>query len=204
MSSSLQSHGLQHTRLPCLSLSPGICWNSPPLSQWCYLIIFSSAVAFSFCLQSFPVSGYFSVSQLCIRWPKYCSFSFNISPSSEYSGLISFRIDRFDFLAVQGALKSLLQYHNSKASILWCSAFFLDHLSHCYMTTRKTVALIIPCSSPPTPYLWLHCPRFLYSMLSSSPKYEVEISRNKQFISFNLPSVLRVLMNYLSTWLCRA
>ena len=75
------------------------------------------------------------------RWPKYWSFSFNISPSNEYSGLISFRIDRLDLLAVQGALKSLLQYHSSKASILWCSAFFTVQLSHPYLTTGKTIAL---------------------------------------------------------------
>ena len=73
-------------------------------------------------------------SALCIRWPKYWSFS--ISPSNEYSGMISFRIDWFDFLAVQGTLKSLLQQNNSKASILWCSAFYIVQLSHLYMTTR--------------------------------------------------------------------
>ena len=75
------------------------------------------------------------------RWPKYWSFSFSISPSNEYSGLISFRTDCLDLLAVQGTLKSLLQHHNSKASILWHSAFFLVQLSHPYMTTRKTIAL---------------------------------------------------------------
>ena len=78
---------------------------------------------------------------LRIRWPKYWSFSFSISPSNEYSGLISFRIDWFDLLAVQGTLKSLLQHHSSKASILWCSAFFLVQLSHPYMTIGKTIAL---------------------------------------------------------------
>ena len=80
-------------------------------------------------------------SVLRIRWPKYWSFSFNISPSNGYSGLISFRIDWLDFLAVQGTLKSLLQHHSSKASILWCSAFFMVQLSHPYMTTGKTIAL---------------------------------------------------------------
>ena len=82
-----------------------------------------------------------SESALCIRWPKYWSFSFSISPSNEYSGLISFRIDRFDLLAIQGTLKSLLQHHSSKASILWHSAFFMVQLSHPYMTTGKTIAL---------------------------------------------------------------
>ena len=78
---------------------------------------------------------------LHIRWLKYWSFSFSISPSNEYSGLISFRIDRFDLLAVQGTLKSLLQHHSSKASTLQCSAFFIVQLSHPYMTTGKTIAL---------------------------------------------------------------
>ena len=80
-------------------------------------------------------------SALHIRWPKYWSFSFNISPSNEYTGLISFRMDWLDLLAVQGILKSLLQHHSSKASILWHSAFFTVQLSHPYMTTGKTIAL---------------------------------------------------------------
>ena len=80
---------------------------------------------------------------LCVRWPKYWSFSFGICPSNEYSGLISFKIDWFDLLAVQGTLKHLLQYHSSKASILLCSAFSVVQLSHPYMTTGKTIALTI-------------------------------------------------------------
>ena len=86
--------------------------------------------------------GLFKWSVLCIRWPKYWSFSFSISPSNEYSGLISFRMHWLDLLAVQGTLKSLLQQHSSKASILQCSAFFIVQLSHLYMTTGKTIALI--------------------------------------------------------------
>ena len=82
-----------------------------------------------------------NVSALRIRWPKYWSFSFSISPSNEHPGLISFRTDWLDLLTVQGTLKSLLQHHNSKASILWCSAFFIIQLSHPYMTTGKTIAL---------------------------------------------------------------
>ena len=90
----------------------------------------------------FPSIRVFSnESTLHIRWPKYCSFSFNISPSNEYSGLISLRIDYLDLLAVQGTLKSLLQSQGSKASILWCSAFLMVQLSHLYMTTGKTTAL---------------------------------------------------------------
>ena len=91
----------------------------------------------------FPSIRVFSnESILCIRWPKYGSFSFSISPSNEYSGLISFRVDWFDLLAVQGTLKSLFQHHNSKPSIYWRSAFFIVQLSHPYMTTGKTIALI--------------------------------------------------------------
>ena len=82
-----------------------------------------------------------SESALCIRWPKYWSFSFNISPSNEYSGLMSFRMDWLDRLEVQGTLKSLLQHHSSKASVLQCSAFFIVQLSHLYMTTGKTIVL---------------------------------------------------------------
>ena len=90
----------------------------------------------------FPSIRVFSnESALCIRWPKYWSFSFNISPSSEHPGLISFRMDWLDLHAVQGTLKSLLQLHSSKASILWCLAFFIVQLSHSYMTTGKTIAL---------------------------------------------------------------
>ena len=93
-------------------------------------------------LLTFPSIRVFSnESLLCIRWPKYWSFRFRISPSSEYSGLISFRMDWLDLLAVQGTLKSLLQHHGPKASILWCSAFFIVQLSHPYMTTRKTIVL---------------------------------------------------------------
>ena len=90
----------------------------------------------------FPSIRVFSnESALSIRWPKYWSFSYNISPSNEHSGLISFRMDWLDLLAVQGTLKSFLQYHSSKIWILWCSAFFIVQLSHPYMTTGKTIAL---------------------------------------------------------------
>ena len=101
------------------------------------------AFPFSFSLPSiFPsIRVFSSESDLYTRWPKYCSFSFNISPSNEYSGLISFRKNWLDLLADQGTLKSHPQHHNSKASILWCSAFFIIQLSHPYMTTGKTIAL---------------------------------------------------------------
>ena len=134
MSSSLWPHGMQHTRLPCLSPTPGAYSNSCPSSQWCHPTISPSVIPFSSRLQSYQ-------SVLHIRWPKYGNFSFSISPSDEYSGLISFRMDWLDLLAVQGTLQSLLQYHSSKASILWCSGFFMVQLSHLYMTTGKTIAL---------------------------------------------------------------
>ena len=110
--------------------------------------ISSSVILFSSCLQCFLASGSFPISRvfsnesdLCIRWPKHWSFSFNICPSNEYSGLMSLRIDWFYLLAVQGTLKNLLQHHSSKASILWCSAFFIVQLSHPYKTTGKNIAL---------------------------------------------------------------
>ena len=106
---------------------------SSQLILWCPLLLSSI----------FPSIRDFSTeSVLCVRWPKYRSFSFSISPSNEHPGLISFIMDWLDLLAVQGTLKSLLQHHSSKASILQCSAFFIIQLSHPYMTTGKTIALI--------------------------------------------------------------
>ena len=129
VSDSLQLHGLQQARLPCPSLSPGACSNSCPLSWWCHPTISFSVTSFSSCPQSFPALGFFSnESALRIRWPKYWSFSFSISPSNEYSELVSFQIGWFDLLAVQGTLKSLLQHHILKASILWHLAFFMVQL----------------------------------------------------------------------------
>ena len=139
VSDSLRPHGLQHPSPPCSSPTPGASSNSCPLRWWCHATISSSVVPFSSRLQSFPASGNESV--LRIRWPKYWSFSFSISPSNEYSGLISFRMDWLDLLAVQGTLKSLLQHHSSKTAILQRSAFFIVQLSHPYMTTGKTIAL---------------------------------------------------------------
>ena len=120
--------------------------NPCPLSGWCHPPISSSVTPFSSCPQSFPASGSFQMtlfkeSALRIRWPKDWSFSFNISPSNEHPGLISFRMDWLDLSAVQGTLKSLLQHHSSKVSILQCSAFFIIQLSNPHMTTRKTIAL---------------------------------------------------------------
>ena len=144
MSDFLWPHGLQHARFPCPSLFPRACSNSCPFNWWCHTTISSTVVPFFCCLQSFPALGFFpSESVLHIRWPKYWSFSFSISPSNEYSGFISFRIEWFGLLAVQGTLKSLLQHPSLKASILLSSAFFTVQLSHLYMTTGKTIALTI-------------------------------------------------------------
>ena len=130
-------------QVPLCAVSPGVCSNSCPLSQWFYLTISSSVSPFSSCLQSLPASVFSNELALHNRWPKYWSFSFNISPSNEYSGLISFRINWFDIPALQGTLKNILQHHDSKVSILWCSAFFMVQLSHPYMTTGKTIVLTI-------------------------------------------------------------
>ena len=142
MSNSLRPRGLQHPRPPCPS----------PTSRASSLMPIESVMPsnhFILCRplllppSIFPSIRVFSnESVLCIRWPKYWSFSFSISPSNEHPGLISSRMDWLNLLAVQGTLKSLLQHHSSKASILQCSAFFMVQLSHPYMTTRKTIALI--------------------------------------------------------------
>ena len=141
MSDSLRPHGLQHTWPPCPSPTP------EPAQTHGHRV--GDAIQPSHPLSS-PSPPAFNLSQcqvfsnesaLRIRWPQYWSFSFSISPSSEYSRLISFRVDWLDFLAVQGTLKSLLQHHSSKASILGHSAFFMVQLSHLYMTTGRIIAL---------------------------------------------------------------
>ena len=140
VSNSLRPHGLQHARLPCPSPTPGACSDSTFIKSVMpsnHLILSPPLLLLPSILPSIRVFS--SESALRIRWPKYWSLSFNISLSSEYSGLISFRIDWLDLLAVQGTLKSLLQHHSSKASILRCSAFFIVQLSHGW--TGKTIAL---------------------------------------------------------------
>ena len=136
---SFATHGLQHARLPCLSPTPEACWNSVHR-------VGDAIQPFHPLLSTFPpafpsIRVFSNESVLRIRWPKYWSFSFNVSPSNEHPALISFRMHWLDLLAVQGTLKSLLQHHSSKSSILLCSAFFIVQLSHPYMTTGKTVAL---------------------------------------------------------------
>ena len=134
MSDSLQPHGLQHVFVSwrLLKYMSTELVKLPNHSTLCHPFLFLPSI--------FPSIRVFSNElALCITWPNYWSFSF--SPSNEYSGLISFRIDWFDLLAIQGALKSLLQHHSLKASILWCLAFFMVQLLYAYVTTGKTIAL---------------------------------------------------------------
>ena len=119
VSDSLRPHELQYATPPCPSPTPGVHSNSHPSSQGCHPAISSSVIPFSSCPQSLPASGSPNESTLHMRWPKYWSFSFSIIPSKEHPGLISFRMDWLDLLAVQRPLKSLLQHLCSKASILW-------------------------------------------------------------------------------------
>ena len=142
VSDSLWPHRLQHTRFSCPSLSPGICSSSCPLSWWCYLTITASASLF-FCLQSFPASESFPMSQL------FASDGQSVEASASASVLSMNIQNRFPLRLIglislrQGNLKSLLQHHSLKASVFWCSAFFMVQLSHLYLTTGKTIALTI-------------------------------------------------------------
>ena len=142
VSDSSRTHGSQHARPPCPSPTPGVHSNSSPLSRWCHANISSSIIPCSSCLQSFPASRSFPMSQF------FVSDGQSIGVSASTSVLPMNTQDSSPLgwtwlvlLAVQGTLKSLLQHHSSKASILWCSAFFIVQLSHTYMTTGKTIAL---------------------------------------------------------------
>ena len=142
MSDTLRPHESQDTRPPCPSPSPGVHSDSTSIESVMpssHLILCRPLLL----LHSIPPSirVFSNESTLRMRWPKYWSFSFSIIPSKEIPGLTSFRMDWLDLLTVQGTLKSLLQHHSSKASILRCSAFFTVQLSHPYMTTGKTIAL---------------------------------------------------------------
>ena len=143
MAHSLWPHGLQHTKLPCPSLSPRVCSKSRPLSWWCCPTISSSVAPFSSCPQSFPASGSLPMSHFFASGGRSirASVSASVLPVNEYSGLISFWIKWFDFLAVQGTLKSLLQHQSLKASILQHSALLMVQLSHPYMTTGKILTI---------------------------------------------------------------
>ena len=141
MSNSFQTHGPQHNRPPCPSPTPRVTqihvhWVGDAI-QPSHPLLSPSPPAFNLSQHQ----GLCNELALCNRWPKYWNFSLSISPSNEYSALISFRIDWLDLLAVQGTLKNLLQHHSSNASILWCSAFFMVQLSYPYMTPGKNIAL---------------------------------------------------------------
>ena len=141
MYDSLPPHGLQNADFPFLHHFPELAQTHVHLVGWCHptVVLYHPLLRLPSVFPNMRVSSNESAPQ--IRWPKYCCFSFSVSPSNEYSGLISFRIDWFDLLDVHGTLKSLLQYQSSKASILCCSAFFMVQLSHPYVTTGKTIAL---------------------------------------------------------------
>ena len=141
MSDSLRPHELQHARPPCPSPTPGIHPNPCPLSRWCHPAISSSIVPYPPAPNPSQHQGLFQWVNSSHEVAKVLEFHFSISPSNEHPGLTSFSMDWLDLLAVQGTLKSLLQHHGSKASILRCSAFFTVQLSQPYMTTRKTIAL---------------------------------------------------------------
>ena len=139
LENSLQPYELQHARPSYPSPTPRVYPNSCPLMPSNHLILYCPLLLLP---SIFPSIRVFSnESALHIRLPKYCSFNFNISPSNKHPGLISFRMDWLDLLAVQGTLKSLFQHHSSKASSFWCSDFFRVQISHWYMTTGKTIAL---------------------------------------------------------------
>ena len=139
VSASLWTHGLQHARPFCPSPSPRVCPSSCSLNQWCHPTISFFEPTLLLLPSIFPSIRIFpNEPAVHIRWPKYWCFSFSVSPSNEYSGLISFTVD---LLAIQGTLKSLLQHDSLKASILWHSAFSKVQLSHLYMTTGETAAL---------------------------------------------------------------
>ena len=165
VSNTLWPHGLHHARFSCPSPSRRVCSNSCPSSWWCHPNISSSVIPFWPCLQSFPASGSFPMSQFFATGGQNVGVSAStMSPSNEYSGLVSFRIDWFDLLSVQGTLKGLLQHYSSKASILQCSAFFMVQLiilvkveilaykfdCRCYSVAKSCLTLcdIMGCSTP--------------------------------------------------------
>ena len=137
VSDSLQHHGQQHVRPPCSSPTPGVYSNSCPLSRWCHPTISSSVIPFSSCPQSFLEPGSFPMSQLFAWGGQSIGVSASTSVLPMNPGVFSFRMDWLDLLAVRGTLKSVLQHHSSKESILQRSAFFIVQLSHLYMTTEK-------------------------------------------------------------------
>ena len=158
MSNSLRPHGLQHARLPCPLLPPGICSNSCPLSWWCYPTLSFSAILVFVCLQSLPASGSFPRNEFFyIRWPKYWSLSFSISPSNEYSGLISFSIDWFCLLAFQRTLKVF-----SRTTMCVCVCVYTHiciYVQYLYVCIHINIAFI-SCV-----HIWFYIYIYIYMLL---------------------------------------
>ena len=205
VSDSLRPHGLQHSRLPCPS--PCMSWSlltlmsiesgmpSNHLVLRCPLLLLPSI---------FPSISIFSnESALHIRWPKYWSFSFSVSPSNEYSGLISFRIDWFHLLAVKQNPKSLLQHHSSKASILQHSAFFMDQCSHLYLTTGKTVALTIQTFVGKVTSLRFNMPfRFVIAFLPRSKSLLISWLQSPSAMTLEPKTIKSVTVSIVSPSIC--
>ena len=169
MSDSLCPRELKHTRLPCPSQCPGF---SQTHVHWV-----SDIIPLSHPLSPpFPSIRAFSDElELHIRWPKHCSFSFSISPSNKYLGLIFFKIDWFDLFAVQGTLKSLPQHHSSKASVLWCSTFFIVQFSHPYTTSGKAIALTI----------WMFVSKVMSWLFSTLSSYVIAFLSRRKRLGFS-------------------
>ena len=185
MPDSMRPHGLQHSRLPCPSPSPGVCPSSCPSNWWCHPNISSSVAPFC-CLQSFPPSGSFPISQYFTsdgqsNW----HFRFSISPSNEYAGLISFKIDWFDLLAVRWTLKSLLQHHSLKASIFQHSALFVIQLWHLYMSMERPVVLT----------LWIFISKVMSLLFNTLPRFVITfLPRSRSLLISWLPSPSTVIL----------
>ena len=185
MSNSLWPHGLQHTRLPCPSLSPGTCSNSYPLGQWCHPTISPSVIPFSFCLQSFPASGSFLMSQLFASGGQSIGASVSVvTLASEYSGLISFRINWFDLLEVQETLKSLLQHHTQKHQFFGTPPSLVQ-LSHLYMATGKTISLTI----------WTFVSKAMFLLFNTLSRFVNNFSSMEQ-ASFNFMAAVTICVDF--------
>ena len=184
MSYSLQSHGLQHARLPCPSLTPRICSNLCPLSRWCHPTISSSVVPFSSCPQSFPVSEFFSQLNQVAKV---------VELQLQH---LSFRIGWFDLLPVQGILKSLLQCHSLKASIFHHRNFLMVQFSHWYMTIGKTIALTI----------WIFVDKVLFLLFNTLPRFVTAFPPRRKclLISLKVRNAHSAAVQVQSTWLWRA
>ena len=202
VSPSLWPHGLQHSRLPCHTNSQSLqrlmsIKSVMPSNHLilCHLLLLLPSI--------FPSIRVFSNElALCIRWSKYWSISFSISPSNEYSGLSSFRIDWFDLLDVQGTLKSL-QHYNSKASVLQCSALFMVQLSHSYMTTGKTKALTIRTFvSKVMPLLFNTLSRFVLAFLPRSKRLLIPWLQSPSAMILEPKKIKSVIVSTFSLSIC--